>query len=114
MDLALLAALKSEWRVAMQALLMRAASLGAISKNQSQYLWKQISARGFRLREPPELDFEPERPTVVESLIQVHRDTLGYTDSDLSRFLHYFEPDLRKDYRIRSDKPKRPRIAVLK
>jgi len=51
----LLASLKPEWRVAMQALLMRAKSLGYVDNNQSRYLWQQISARGWRLREPAEL-----------------------------------------------------------
>jgi Zn-dependent peptidase ImmA (M78 family) len=49
-DLQLLASLKTEWKVSMQALLMRATSLGALTKNQTQYLWKQISARRLRLR----------------------------------------------------------------
>ena len=38
-DLALLASMKPEWRVAMQALLMRASSLECLTKNQAQYLW---------------------------------------------------------------------------
>jgi len=60
------------------------------------------------------LDFDPERPTVVESLLRVHRDALGYSDADLVKLLHYFESDIRKEYRIGADKPKRARIAVLK
>lgn len=113
-DLTLLAGLKSEWKVAMQALLMRATSLGFVSQNQAQYLWKQISMRGFRLREPPELDFPPERPTVVESLFQVHRQALGYSDADLSKFLHSSERDLRQQYGLQSEKPQRARFAIVK
>ena len=56
-DLALLASLKPEWRVSMASLLMTARKIGAVSQNQSVYLWKQLSSRGMRLREPPELDF---------------------------------------------------------
>ena len=57
-DLALLAAMKPEWKVAMQALLMRATSLECLSKNQAKYLWKQISgteiapSRASRVRLP--------------------------------------------------------------
>ena len=47
-DLTLLAAMKPEWRIAMQALLMRASSLECLTKNQAQYLWKQISIRRLR------------------------------------------------------------------
>lgn len=68
-DLAYLGSLKPEWRVAMQALLMRARDLGFLPKNREQYLWKQINARRLRLREPPELDFAPEKPTVVTMMI---------------------------------------------
>jgi Zn-dependent peptidase ImmA (M78 family) len=113
-DLGLLAGLKREWKVAMQALLMRATSLGFVSRSQREYLWRQISARGFRLREPPELDFPPERPTVLESLFQVHREALGYSDAELARFLHIFELTLRQQYRLQSEKSQRPRIAILK
>lgn len=116
-DLGLLAALKTEWKVSMQSLLMRATRLGFVSHNQAQYLWRQISARGFRLREPPELDFPAEKPTVLESLLQIHRDALKYTDAELAKFLHVFESDLRSDYRLMSrktDRPARPRIAVIK
>src|SRR5260221_2966706 len=56
-SLELLAALKPEWKVAMQALLMRAKSLGYVDSNQNRYLWQRIIARGWRLREPPELEF---------------------------------------------------------
>ena len=64
-DLALMASLKPEWRVSMAALLMRAHKLKFLSDNQHTYLWKQISARGYRLREPPELDFEHEKPELL-------------------------------------------------
>jgi len=50
--LELLASLKPEWKVAMQALLMKAKSLNAVLPNQYRYLWQQISSRGWRLREP--------------------------------------------------------------
>ncbi|MGC8519592.1 MAG: XRE family transcriptional regulator [Steroidobacteraceae bacterium] len=113
-DLALLAALKTEWRVSMQSVLMRAKSLGFLSQTQEQYLWRQISARGYRLREPPELDFPAEKATVIESLLQVHRDALGYSDQELARFLHLFEADIRQQYHLTSRKAERPKIAVVK
>jgi Zn-dependent peptidase ImmA (M78 family)/transcriptional regulator with XRE-family HTH domain len=112
-DLQLLAALKTEWKVSMQALLMRAASLGVLTKNQTQYLWKQISARRLRLREPPELDFAPEQPTVINTILQVHTDALSYSLTELAKFLHIFEADLCDQYSL-GPKTERPRFAVLK
>jgi Zn-dependent peptidase ImmA (M78 family) len=114
-DLRVLAALKPEWRVSMQALLMRARSVAAISDNQGQYLWKQISARKYRLREPPELDFPQEKPTVVESIIKLHLATLGYTLADLATILHEFESSVLSMYPIESTRERpRAKIAILK
>lgn len=112
-DLALLAALKPEWRVAMQALLMRASGLSMITKNQSQYLWKQISMRRLRLREPPELDFPHEKPTVIESMLRVHLDALGYSLKELAQLLHVYEWDMRSLYNI-GDAGHRPKFTIMK
>jgi Zn-dependent peptidase ImmA (M78 family)/transcriptional regulator with XRE-family HTH domain len=115
-DLQLLAALKPEWRVSMQSLLMRAHGLGIITPNQAQYLWKQINARRMRLREPPELDFEPEQATVLDTLVRVHRESLGYSDADLAALLHYLEVDVRREYAGggMSEKPLKRRLAIVK
>ena len=90
-----LAALKPVWRVSMQALLYRAKSVGAVTANQSQYLWRQISALGYRRNEPPELDFPAEEPAVLPELIRVHLEDLGYGIEDICSVLHLFEDDLR-------------------
>ena len=113
-DLALLAALKPEWKVAMAALLVRASSLEFLTKNQSQYLWKQISARRLRLREPPELDFAPEYPTVVVSMLRLHKDSLGYSMLELAQLLHVHEAELYEMYPLDEPDPDRPRIAIMK
>jgi Zn-dependent peptidase ImmA (M78 family)/DNA-binding XRE family transcriptional regulator len=112
-DLAFLASLKPEWKVAMQALLMRASSLELISKNQAQYLWKQINARRLRLREPPELDFPPEKPTVIETMLRVHLDALGYSASELAKLLHVRERHLREFYAL-AEEPRPRRFTVMK
>jgi Zn-dependent peptidase ImmA (M78 family) len=113
-DLALLAALKPEWKVAMQALLTRAGSLNLVTKNQAHYLWKQISARRLRFREPPELDFEPESPTVIGTMLRVHMETLGYSASELAMLLHIREHDLQSFYSFGSRPQHRPRVTVRK
>lgn len=45
-------ALKKKWGVSMQAMMYRARQLDIISVNQFQYLMRQVSAKGWRLREP--------------------------------------------------------------
>ncbi len=113
-DLALLAAMKPEWRVAMQALLMRASSLNFLTKNQAQYLWKQISARRLRLREPPELDFPKESPTIISTMVQMHLNSLGYSKGELAQFLHIYENDLLAMYEVEPPHYERPRLTILK
>lgn len=114
-DLSLLASLKPEWKASMQSLLMAITDVAGLTPNQSQYLWKQLSARGYRLREPPELDFPREKPTVVESLLRVHREGLGYSLDDLAKFLNVHQHELFDLYPIeRPDSASRPKITILK
>ena len=111
--LELLAALKPEWRVAMQALLMRAKALGFLTDNQNRYLWQQISSRGWRLREPPELDFEPEKPSVLDSMIKAHLDDLGFTLSDLTNFVPMHEDEFQRLYNLDDGSTSKPRLRLV-
>lgn len=90
-----LASLKPVWRASMAALLVRAKTIGAISPNQSQYLWRQMSSLGYRKLEPPELDFDPEEASVLPEIIRVHLEELGYQLNDLCEILHSTEQDVR-------------------
>ena len=114
-DFARLAALKPEWKVAMQALLMRAQTLGMVTQNQGQYLWKQFSKRKMRLREPPELDFPAEQPRAVSKLFQLHIETLGYTLDELEMLLHMRSAELLEFHSIQEHQPKksRPNLRLI-
>jgi Zn-dependent peptidase ImmA (M78 family)/transcriptional regulator with XRE-family HTH domain len=113
--LELLAALKPEWRVAMQALLMRANSLHYLTSNQNRYLWQQISAKGWRLREPAELDFEHERPTLLKSIIKTHLEQLGYSLSDLCGIIPIHEHEFIRMYGpIYDRRPPRARLSIVR
>ena len=103
-----LASLKPEWRVLMQAILYRAGTIGAITANQSHYLWRQISRLGYRRQEPPELDFAPEEPAVLPEILRIHFEDLGYELGDLCRLLHVYEDDLLRIYPL----PVKPGGAV--
>ncbi|MBM4275926.1 MAG: ImmA/IrrE family metallo-endopeptidase [Deltaproteobacteria bacterium] len=108
-----LAYLKPIWRVAMQALLMRAKDTGIISKNQSDYLWKQISIAKIRLQEPPELDFPHEEPKTLKTVLKLHFEELGYTISELAEALYLHESEFRKKYDIDKSPPRRKHLRVL-
>jgi Zn-dependent peptidase ImmA (M78 family)/DNA-binding XRE family transcriptional regulator len=113
--LELLAALKLEWRVAMQALLMRASSLKCISANQSRYLWQQISARGWRLQEPAELDFPAEVPRVLSSILKAHLSDLGYSLRELTKLVRMHESEFSEMYGPTSEPPPsgRPKLQIV-
>lgn len=66
--LASVAGLKQRWGVSMQALIMRALKLGIITLRQRKYLFQQLSMRGWRTREPENLDIDLERPQSLPQL----------------------------------------------
>ena len=112
--LELLAALKVEWRVAMQALLMRASSLKLLTPNQNRYLWQQISARGWRLKEPAELDFACEEPRVMKSVLKSHLSEFGYTYQQLAKLVKSQDWEFVELYGDASDAtPERPRLRIV-
>lgn len=112
--LELLASLKKEWRVSMQSLLMCAQSLKCITDNQARYLWQQISARGWRTREPASLDFDFDPPTVLPTIIKSHLDDLGYNISELVDMSRVYAREFEEFYgKFSSDMPTRPRLRIV-
>lgn len=113
-SLELLAALKKEWRVSMQSLLMSATLVGAVSPNQSRYLWQQISSRGWRTREPVSLDFAVDQPTVLDSIIRAHIDDLGFDFAEVLKLSSVKERDFREFYGdIEQNAPTKPRLRIV-
>lgn len=100
-----LATLKPYWKVSMAALIKRASDLGKITPRQKNYLWTQMGKQGFRLKEPVEIPIE--EPTVLEDIINVHRQALGYSVSELSKLVESHE----QEFRLRYLQPQRFRIV---
>ena len=69
--LSTLAALKGRWKVSIQALVMRASDLNIISQWQKQKLFEQIGARGWRMREPANLDVAIEKPRALRQMAEI-------------------------------------------
>ncbi len=116
-DLATLAALKPEWKVSMAALLMAASRVGAIDDGRSKYLWKLMSVKGFRTKEPPELDFDREQPTVLANMVAIHVGALGYSREELAAVLHCTLDELDALYGVRAvgeAAPPRPKFTIMK
>jgi Zn-dependent peptidase ImmA (M78 family)/DNA-binding XRE family transcriptional regulator len=109
-----LAALKPEWKVAMQALLMRAMALKLVSPNQARYLWQQISARGWRLREPAELDFPAEKAKVLPSIVSAHLSELGYSLKELTKLVRIHEGEFIEMYgEPGRPPPPKPKLQII-
>ena len=64
------AQLKPKWGVSMQALIYRAHDLRIITDRQYRYLFEQLSARGWRTREPSNLDIPIEAPQAFSKMVQ--------------------------------------------
>jgi Zn-dependent peptidase ImmA (M78 family) len=115
LDLARLAALKQEWRVAMQALLYRASETGFLKPNQSRYLWQQISAKGWKQHEPVELDFPPEQPRVLSDILKAQIADLGYSLADVVSLSRVHDQEFVEMYgAVQSDsQPPKPRLRIV-
>ena len=59
----------------MQALIMRAKHLKIISDRQASYLFSQMSTRGWRVREPSNLDVRIEVPQLVRRMVEKSYDS---------------------------------------
>ncbi len=78
-----LARQKAYWKTSMAFLLYKAGAIDAITRHQSEYVWKKLSALGWRTREPQETDFPYEEPTVFPKLLKMHSIDFDY---DLDAF----------------------------
>jgi Zn-dependent peptidase ImmA (M78 family)/transcriptional regulator with XRE-family HTH domain len=81
-----LPALKTTWKVSMAALIKRAFDLQKISERQYRRLFMELSAQGWKTREPIELPTE--EPTVLNSILRVHLMSHGFTAAELSKMVN--------------------------
>lgn len=63
--------LKKRWGVSVQSLVIRCRELGVISTRRTQQMFKALSQRGQRLREPPHLDIRAEKPRALRKMIEI-------------------------------------------
>jgi Zn-dependent peptidase ImmA (M78 family)/DNA-binding XRE family transcriptional regulator len=75
--------LKRRWGVSAQALAMRARQIEAISADQLTRIYREISYRGWRTREPVHIEVEP--PTVLQAAVEIHRADHGLADHEIAQ-----------------------------
>ena len=93
-----LAGLKLEWKISMQALVMRAAHFGTITPSQKKSLFIQISKAGYRSREPEALDPPKEYPSKLFRMARTYMTEVGYSRTGLMEYLAINERDFQTYY----------------
>ena len=91
--------LKMHWRVSMQAIVMRAFAIGAITDRQRRTFFQQINTRGIRKLEP--MAIPREQPRLVSNVVSAYMDRLAYSPDELAKvallpadaLLRRFAPD---------------------
>ncbi|RNI31765.1 ImmA/IrrE family metallo-endopeptidase [Rufibacter immobilis] len=111
-DIARLADLKRYWKVSMAALIIRAKTLRLITDNQYRYLWQQMSALGYRTKEPKELDAAPEPPILLKELVDAHLNDLGYSEEELAQLLSLQLEDFKSRYQ--DNEVVRPKLKITR
>jgi len=94
-------ALKLKWKASMAALIVRATTIGKIDRNQAAYLWRLMSSKGFRTREPACFDFEREQPSLMPALVDNLVEEMGYQVDELEKILHLHAQELSEMYGLR-------------
>ncbi|KTB49001.1 putative Zn peptidase [Dehalogenimonas alkenigignens] len=100
MDLTLpkLAALKPYWKVSMAALLKRAKDIEAITERHAKTLWIEMGKAGYRTREPVELDLLREEPKLLQEIIGVYCNEMGYSVKELASLFKLKEHEVCRLY----------------
>lgn len=106
--------LKKYWKVSVASILYKISKGGMITKNQSDYLWRQISARGWRKREPDETQFDVESPKLFPRIVTLHESDLGFSVSEFSRLLHFGASDIRELYGVAAPDSLRRHFRIVK
>lgn len=83
--------LKQRWKVSMRALVKRAYDLGTITPETYRNFQIIFSKRGYNKIEPVML--QPERITILENVVKLYQEELGYNDHDLMRIMRLNKND---------------------
>ena len=92
--------MKPVWKVSIASLIYRAGELGRIDESKTQWLWRTLSAKGWRLREPTSVDIAQEKPTLLNALIEHATEIAGNSPNDLARMLHLSYAEIESLYKL--------------
>lgn len=95
---------KMYWRVSVASLLYKLGENGFLTSNQAGYLWRQLSAKGWKTQEPEETQFAREKTNLYEHVIALHIEELKYSKADMKKLLRSNGRDLEVLYSIEKEK----------
>lgn len=102
--------MKPFWRTSIAAIVYRAKTLNRITQGQYEYIWRQISAKGWRVNEPVQLEVGNEVPSLLKALFAFMQDQMGYTEQELVQVLGLYYDELREMYPFAN----KPRMRLVK
>lgn len=85
---------KSRWRVSMQAMLRRARDLKLVSQDKYERASRELSRRGYRLREPLDDELPTEPPQLLSQSLQLMLSERATTREDLLHQLPFSHADI--------------------
>ena len=92
----LLESMKKKWLVSIAAMVMRGADLGFISENQKSNIYRQLSLKGYRKKEPLDDDLKPEKPVLLERAINMLMEEKLLSIEELLEALQFPVSDLKE------------------
>lgn len=95
-DLHRLMELKAQWKVSIGALIQRARTLELISDRQFREFRIKLSRLGWNTVEP--IDLPPERPCLLDTVLDVRRTRGGLSDDELARIAYMTPEAFRRHY----------------
>ncbi len=113
LDLGRLHLLKRRWGVSMQALIERAHHLGTLAPAKRTSLYKALSKRGWRTKEPLSDELPPEQPALARRLVVALADA-GLAESETRRIIGIAESaDTLPPFAEHTIAPSTPRLTVV-
>jgi Zn-dependent peptidase ImmA (M78 family)/transcriptional regulator with XRE-family HTH domain len=100
--------LKLTWKTAMSALIRRARDIGRVSEASYKYYLIEFSRRGWRTKEPIEIQEDIEKPRIVRQLFEAHTSKLDYSLKELSSLFGWEEKEVAEMFGS-----ERPRLRLI-
>jgi Zn-dependent peptidase ImmA (M78 family)/transcriptional regulator with XRE-family HTH domain len=108
------ARLKPRWGVSMQSIIIRSYELGIITNRQYRYLFEQLSTRGWRIKEPSNLDLPEEKPQLFAKMIEhFYSDSKETIPESYGKDMHLTIKRARELVNIYADKRKFPQDGYI-